>query len=251
METVYRALKKRTRGIAATYPDPVFHRRYAWEFGYSTAFFNTHDLIRALKDEVFEHLSENLGHGFEHAAKVTIDAGTLILIEGGVAGLSKLCLDRLLLLVQSAGLLHDISRIEENHAAKGAEHARVLLEKRPFSADEIDHICRAIRNHEAFKETVPATSQMGALISDCLYDADKFRWGRDNFSHTLWDMLQFSKVPLQSFVDHYADGMGTLIRIRDSFRTRSGKKYGPDFIDIGLAIGEKLYRVMGTEFKLL
>jgi hypothetical protein len=38
--------------------------------------------------------------------------------------------------------------------------------------------------------------------------------------------------------------MQSLARIRDSFRTPAGRTYGPQFIDLGLAIGEELYRLI-------
>ena len=39
-----------------------------------------------------------------------------------------------------------------------------------------------------------------------------------------------------------------LARIKTSFRTATGRKYGPQFIDLGIAIGEELYRVITAEF---
>lgn len=198
MDATYRTLKNHTHQIAAAYPDPVFYRRHSRENDYSTDFFNNNRLILSIRTFVTGPLSENLGHGFEHAAKVTVDAGTLLLIEGKLAGYSKFHLDRQLLLVQSAGLLHDISRTEKNHAQKGAVKAREYLLDYPFTDRELDDICTAIHNHEAFKDTVSPPTRMGTLISDCLYDADKFRWSADNLSHTLWDMLHFGKVPVSA-----------------------------------------------------
>lgn len=250
MESIYQTLKKRAHQIAAQYPAPPFYRRYALESGYSSEFFKKNEFILALKEMVFSHLSGNLGHGFEHASKVSVDAGTLVLIEAQLSKLSKPTTDRLLLLAQSAGLLHDISRTEDDHAKSGAETARKLLQNHAFEAHELDDICHAIRNHEAFKQTVSSPTRMGRLISDCLYDADKFRWGADNFSYTLWDMVQFLDIPIARFVADFPKGMDTLIKIRETFRTGTGKKYGPDFIDIGLTIGRELYQVMEKECHL-
>jgi hypothetical protein len=42
--------------------------------------------------------------------------------------------------------------------------------------------------------------------------------------------------------------MERLARIKTSFRTATGRKYGPEFIDLGIAIGEELYRVITAEF---
>jgi hypothetical protein len=151
-------------------------------------------------------------------------------------------------LAQCAGLLHDVCRKEKSHAQKGAETARDILGGYPLIADEIAHVCTAIRNHEAFARLEPLPVQLARLISDCLYDADKFRWGPDNFTHTVWDMVSFLNPPLESFVGHYPKGMDLLRKIRGTFRSRTGRRYGPQFIDIGIAIGEALYQVILTDF---
>ena len=123
-----------------------------------------------------------------------------------------------------------------------------MLKSYPFSAEEIGDICRAIQNHEAFKDSIAADTPEGELISNSLYDADKFRWGPDNFHDTLWDMVSYVNPPLAKFMDGYPRGMEKLETIKKTFRTATGKKYGPQFIDLGLAIGEELYRVIKTEF---
>jgi hypothetical protein len=251
MDTIYQALRKRTQRIVAQYAAPSIYRRHAPENRYSTDFYHKNKVILTLKEVVSSHLGENLGHGFDHASKVSVDAGILALIEARQAGFSRPAVDRLLLLAQSAGLLHDINRTEKDHSRKGAETAREMLEVYAFAPGEIDDICRAIYNHEAFKETMPSPTRGGSIVSDCLYDADKFRWGSDNFSHTIWDMVHFSDIPIASFVAHFPKGMETLVKIRGTFRTRTGKKYGPGFIDIGLAIGRELYKAMAEEFHLL
>jgi len=250
MDPIYQHLKQRTREIVSRYPRPVFYRRFAPETRYAASFLVNNRTLLTLQNTLSGKLNENLGHGFEHAEKVAIDAGTLMVIEGRSAGYSRVYTDRLILLVQAAALLHDTCRAEKNHARRGADKAREHLAGYPLTDMEVNHICRAIYNHEAFKETLPPGTQAGSLVSDCLYDADKFRWGSDNFSFTLWDMLAFSKVPVPEFVARYADGLKTLVKIRDTFRTRTGKIFGPRFIDTGLAIGRQLQRVMETEFNL-
>jgi len=250
MEPIYHTLKIRARKIVARHPCPVFYRCFSMENNYASSFLEKSSLLRELRGSVSGFLNENLGHGFEHAEKVAIDAGTLMIVEGRAAGYSRMYSDRLVLLAQAAALLHDICRTEEDHAHKGADRAREYLAGYPFTDTELNHICRAIYNHEAFKQTLPETSPAGRLVSDCLYDADKFRWGTDNFSFTLWDMLNFSKVPVSKFVASYPDGINTLKKIHGTFRTRTGKKHGPRFIDTGLAIGRELQHVLETEFKL-
>ncbi len=250
MDRIYQRLKQRANAIAATYPRPVFYLHYAQTHRYSAVFFSRNTTVLGLKTLVSGLLTANMGHGLAHAEKVAKDAGTLALIEGRLAGYSKVFTDRMLLCAQAAGLLHDICRVEDDHARQGARMADALLRNHPFSGKEREDICRAIRNHEAFKENLPAPTLSGNILSDCLYDADKFRWGSDNLSHTLWDMLNYSNVPVERFLAHYPKGMRTLTDIRGTFRTRAGKKYGPCFIDTGIAIGNALYRAMEREFHL-
>jgi hypothetical protein len=210
----------------------------------------THLVVSELRDFVAERIDNDFGHGLDHAVRVTLDAGTLMLVEGKAARLPPKTLTRQLLLVQCAGLLHDIRRKEKNHSASGAEYAEKILKTFTLSDREIADISRAIRNHEAFKTTIEAKTKTGQMVSDCLYDADKFRWGPDNFAQTLWDMVSFHNTPIPLFVSNYPKGMALIAKIRSTFRSITGQKYGPDFIDQGLAIGEELYRIMKTEFGL-
>jgi hypothetical protein len=173
-----------------------------------------------------------------------------VLVEGMAAGFSPKILTRQLLLVQCAGLLHDIKRKEKDHSASGADYAEKVLKTFTLTDREITDISRAIRNHEAFKPTIEAKTKTGRMVSNCLYDADKFRWGPDNFAQTLWDMVSFHNTPIPLFISNYPKGMSLIARIRSTFRSITGQKYGPDFIDQGLAIGEELYRIMKTEFGL-
>lgn len=251
MDPIYSNLKKRTREIVSQYPLPGFYRRFSREADYAISYLATNRSLLDLQNALSGQLNENLGHGFKHAEKVAIDAGTLMMVEGRAAGYSRIYTDRLIMLAQAAALLHDICRIEENHAQRGADKAREHLAGYRLTDMEVNHICTAIYNHEAFKETLPLKTRAGSLVSDCLYDADKFRWGSDNFSFTLWDMLTFSKVPVPEFAARYSDGLKTLVKIRETFRTRTGKKYGPRFIDTGIAIGRQLQWVMETEFNLI
>jgi HD domain-containing protein len=251
MNATYRRLKKRCREIVSYFPEPEFYQEFPWAIKQSKAFFETNPIIIELKDIVAAQVDENLGHSIHHAVKVTLDAGTLMVIEGSQRKYTSSFLNRQLLLVQAAGLLHDISRTEKDHAKIGAKRAQKLLTSFTFEPEEISDICGAILNHEAFTKTVHSTNVSSGLISDCLYDADKFRWGPDNFLYTIWDMVESSGTPISKFVKHYPKGMATLFKIRDTFLTKTGKKYGPNFIDTGIAIGNKLYEVMETEFHLL
>ncbi len=248
MEIIYAHFRKRARQIVSRYPSPDFYQDHSFANEMSRQYFETNPFTVELRKFVAKHLEENFGHGLEHAIKVAIDAGALMIIENKLAQQPDNRINRRVAVVQWAGLLHDIKRRKENHAIKGSDHARKVLKPYPLDPSEVDDICRAIRNHEAFTPTVKADTIEGALVSDCLYDADKFRWGPDNFSDTLWAMVSDFKIPVVEFMDLYPEGMEKLAEIKHTFRTRTGKKYGPQFIDLGVAIGKELFNVINTEF---
>jgi len=244
----YARLRERARQIASRYPPADFYRDHAASVEASRALFEIAPLVAAVRRTISTRLEDDFGHGHLHAVKVSVDAGALLHIEGRAAGYSGEYLARRICIAHCAGLLHDIQRKQSNHAEQGASQARELLAAFPLTTDEIEDICIAIRNHEAFKSTVAVNTVEGALVSGCLYDADKFRWGPDNFTDTLWAMLGFTQPALSDFVKHYPAGMDSLARIKATFRTATGKVYGPGFIDLGIAIGEELYRAILNEF---
>jgi hypothetical protein len=248
MQPIYHQIRQRARQIILRYPNPDFYRDHALAHETSRRLFDSDPVIKKLLAFVTQTLEDDFGHGLRHAVKVSRDAGSLVFIESRSRSQDPERLSRLICLVQSAGLLHDIKRKQKDHSSRAAAHAKKLLQKYPFSPEEIRGICVAIQNHEAFKDRIEADTAEARLISDSLYDADKFRWGPDNFQDTLWDMVSYFNPPLAKFIDGYPQGMEKLKTIKKTFRTATGKKYGPQFIDLGLAIGEELYDVIKTEF---
>ena len=182
-----------------------------------------------------------LGHGTTHVEKVAVDAGALILSEEGGADTR---VRRLVLLAHLAGLLHDIRRTEEDHADRGAKEAEKILLAFPLRDDEREGIAGAIRNHEAFRPCRSAAGPTAQILSDALYDADKFRWGPDNFTETLWAMIIPRGIPLLALLPRFLKGLEDIRKIRGSFRTATGRRYGPDFIDRGLEIGRRLHEAL-------
>ena len=211
-------------------------------------FYQTDPIIAKLKAFVVRHIENDFGHGMNHVMKVTIDAGTLMIIEGKHKGYPENVINRRMLIVQCAGLLHDIERKKKEHAICGSEFACNLLQSYPLEMDEVEDIRLSIRNHEAFKPLEKIDSPEGKLVSDCLYDADKFRWGPDNFTETVWDMLAFAGTPIEKFINRYPKGVESLSIIKDTFRTPTGQKYGPQFIDLGVAIGGVIYEYLKARF---
>jgi hypothetical protein len=248
MPIVYDRLRERARAIIATLDPPPFYSDCRTACTASRRLFENDPLVGRLKTFVHRHVEEDFGHGLQHLTKVTLDAGALIHIEGRSAGYEPAYLKRRMQLVQFAGLLHDFKRKDKDHAISGARFARELLATYPFETREIEDISLAIRNHEAFKPPLAAASQSGRLISDSLYDADKFRWGPDNFADTVWEMVSYHQPSLEEFLNRYPKGMAGIERIKPTFRTPTGRRYGPQFIDLGLTVGRELLVVIQNEF---
>jgi hypothetical protein len=57
-------------------------------------------------------------------------------------------------------------------------------------------------------------------------------------------MVEYRKVSLDAVLKRFLKGLEGIERIRDTFRTETGKTYGPDFIDRGIEIGMKFYTIM-------
>jgi len=233
--------------IAATFRTPRFHLDLSREREISREMLHTHPVLEKSR-RIAESRDEHYGHGLKHLEKVASDAGIIVLRESELMGTSRRRTERSLFLVLLASLLHDIKRRVADHALKSAEEAAEILVDFPLEDDERDWIVRSIRNHEAFTEPTPVGRPEGQLLSDALYDADKFRWGPDNFTDTLWEMVSPEDVPMRALLAHFPKGMEGVKRIATTFRSRTGIEYGPEFIEIGLEIGQKLYEELMKRF---
>jgi hypothetical protein len=200
---------------------------------------------------VVKLVEDDFGHGKHHVMLVTRDTGALVLSMSKPTDPPTDTIPLVLRCAQAAGLLHDIRRKESDHALKSADTARLVLGQFFFSPAEIENIAQAIANHEAFKMPEPLSNEVGQFISDCLYDADKFRWGPDNFTDTVWLMASFYNVPLERLVESYHHGIEAIERIKGSFRTPVGKAYGPEIIDLGLTIGNTVMQYIRNEMMKL
>lgn len=248
MEDIYTRIRIRACQIVSRFPPPDFYQDHSDAKTLSNRLFETDPVVTALRAFVAANLEEDFGHGLEHAVKVALDAGALMIVEAPLCGISKKGVARRVVLAHCAGLLHDIRRKYQNHAIEGSDYARKVLKVYPLHPDEIEDVCGAILNHEAFKRVKEFDTIDGALVSNCLYDADKFRWGPDNFTHTLWAMVNYYKTSLADFMASYPSGLQSLEKIKGTFRSTTGKKYGPQFIDLGLAIGAELFEVLRRDF---
>lgn len=251
MDALYRKLRDQARQIVKSLPTPAFFQDLAQELTESRVLLESDPLLTGIARAIQPDLDDDFGHGIRHTTLVCIDAGAIVLRE-----LSKHpgapedgSVTRQIVLVQAAGLLHDIRRKQPNHAHEGSVYAAGLLPGHALTPGEIELISRAIREHEAFAPEGPNQDPNSrSLISDALYDADKFRWGPDNFTHTLWDMVMFTRLPFKEFAQKYPGGMHKLSLIRDTFRTDTGKHYGPEMIDLGIETGNRLLAILKTDY---
>ncbi len=236
----YRRAIDLSRKIAFEVGTPRFYCEREREVALSRKLFAAEPLVASAL-RIIEDRGDCLGHGLSHVQKVAADVGALILIEEGKPDAR---VRRRVLLAHLAGLLHDIRRTEKDHAERGAQEAEKILLSFPLREDERDGITGAIRNHEAFRPCRTAAGPAAQLLSDALYDADKFRWGPDNFTETIWAMIIPRRIPLQTLLPRFLPGLEGIRKIRESFRTATGREYGPDFIDRGLEIGLRLHEAL-------
>jgi len=248
MTNIYAPIRSRAREIVDRYPQPRFYETCADAVAQSEAFLREAPMLAQLEALVAREEDLRLGHGLGHSRRVTIDAGALVILESSGASGGQGDLSRRVLLAHCAGLLHDIRRGRPDHAEKGAKRAAGILAEFPLTDGEVAAVCAAITNHVAFKVPRPMATPVGQLLSDALYDADKFRWGPDNFRYMLWDMVACLNPSLDDFLKRFPNGLAAVERIRDTFRTPSGREYGPDFIDLGLAMGREILEMIRSDF---
>ncbi|MBN2283361.1 MAG: hypothetical protein JXO48_05680 [Deltaproteobacteria bacterium] len=234
-----------SENIARSLHVPRFYREKADDVERSLRSFETHPLVRAGEKIVLDRIG-SYGHGISHARKVAVDAGAIILIEAPAIS-PPVNVERLLCLSHLSGLFHDIKRSEPSHAQAGAEETDRLLKDFDITGSERKAITAAIEKHEAFQPYSRPEEPAAQLLSGALYDADKFRWGPDNFTEMIWDIVTPLNIPMEKLLEHFLPGLKGIEKIRGTFRTATGKEYGPDFIDLGLSIGIRLYEELASQ----
>jgi hypothetical protein len=226
---------------------PGFYTAMGTELASARDTFFSHPMVMRCREDVLPFLNDEFGHGIDHSKKVAIECGALILGEANVLGLEQA--RRLNLLAMLAGLLHDTCRLEDDHAARGADLALLILRDYPLLDEEKQMIANAVRCHEAFSAPVLFDHHRAQLLADALYDADKFRWGPDNFTTTLWEICDYEEWTLEQILDKFPAGLEVVASIQNTFRTFAGKIYGPEFIELGLVMGKKIYHITQTFYR--
>ena len=248
MKDIYEEMMAVSEDIAASFPEPSFYTCCKEPLDLSRSLFNQDPRVARCRTLAINELKDDFGHGKDHSEKVALDAGALAYIEGERLSLEESLKREACLLAQIAGLLHDLRRHEKDHAKASASAALRMLQEVAIFPEKEECIVQAIANHEAFVEPRKISSPTGQMISDALYDADKFRWGPDNFTHTLWQMLRSSRASIVPLIHRFPKGMEGISRIKETFRTETGKTYGPEFIEIGLMIGRRIYQFLEERF---
>ncbi len=232
-------LKNESAALVPKQP-PAFYHDLEAELAWARQTFFSHPLSVRCQDDVLPFLNDHYGHGTAHAKKVAIEAGAIALAEGLPLGIMEA--RHLGLLAILAGLLHDACRLQGDHARRGADLALVILRDYPLTDEHRTIIAEAIRCHEAFGDAPLPLDEMGRIVAGALYDADKFRWGPDNFVTTLWEICNYQEWDLCQIAERFPAGLQLVASIRDTFRTHVGQTYGPEFIDLGLTMGKLLYQ---------
>jgi hypothetical protein len=243
IQSVYQKLQDSALKMARTLPRPSFYGEHSSSIRRSEETLKTHELIRQCRAYLDESQLE-CAHGLCHCEAVARDAGAIVLVEGSRLSISQSAVEPLFTAAVIAGLLHDIKRREQDHAVRGSIEAEKILKALGVDERSRSYITYAIRNHEAFKATCDLDDKAGCMVSDALYDADKFRWGPENFSTTLWIMVAAHNIPIEALHKTFKEKMKGIKKIKETFRTVTGKRYGPEFIDLGITIGNAIYDEM-------
>ncbi len=245
---LYQQLRETALRVAQSLPPPLFYSQHTDSVSRSEEMLRTDELIR----QCHAHLDESrleCAHGLCHCEAVARDAGAIVLVEGGRKSLDPGELRQIFSSAIIAGLLHDIKRREMDHAVRGSIEAEKILKVLAVDERRRTHITYARRNHEAFKATCDLDDKVGCMVSDALYDADKFRWGPENFTNTLWLMVAANGTPPEALHKTFKEKMKGIERIKETFRTDTGRRYGPEFIDQGITIGNAIFEEMSSMLK--
>ena len=235
-------LKQEAKSLAGFQSPPRFYDRFAAELAFSKELFFDHPLVIRCCEDVLPFLNDGYGHGIEHAKKVALEGGAIALVESQPWGMDQA--RHLCLLAQLSGLLHDICRLEPEHALRGAELGVRILGDFPLTDRDKQMIAFAIRNHEAFREKENSSDHQEELLAAALYDADKFRWGPDNFGTTLWEICDYEEWCMREILAKFPEGVDRIRAIANTFRTEVGRTFGPEFIDLGIQMGRRLYALL-------
>ena len=236
-------LKRRAKDLAVSRAQSAFSLECAEELTHARDLFFENPLVLRLQGDALGFLNEACGLGVEHGKRVAMDAATLVLAEP--SGLSPEERRRLAVLAEMAGLLHDALRHEDNHAEKGADLCLRILRGYPISPEERLWIAGAVARHEDGAPQLQDAPESAQLLAGAVHDADVFRFGPDIFATILWELCECDEWPLERIAGAFPQGVSRARSLADSFRTESGRRYGPSLLAEGLSLAEEYERMLG------
>lgn len=237
-------LKRRARDLAASRPQPAFVMDCAEELSHASNLFFDHPMMLRLQSDALGFLNDPCGLGVEHGKRVAIDAAALVLAEP--SGLNQEERRRAALLAEMAGLLHDALRYEDDHAEKGADLCLRILRGYALAPEERLWIAQAVALHEiSLPLAVDGGSEFLKLLTGAVHDADRFRFGPDIFSATLWELCECDDWSLEEIVRAFPEGARRAQTFLKGFRTEQGRRYGPGLIAEGISLSSDYERMLG------
>lgn len=154
MNELLMRLQREAERIASKHPPPEFYIRFKAPQALARKLFFTSPVLVRLRRMVEPCLQEDLGHGLYHSTRVSLDTATLIAVELEADQIQPIKRERLMQLGLIGGLLHDICRNEEQHAAAGALKAARILRRFPWGREK----CRASAAPSATMKRSPRPS---------------------------------------------------------------------------------------------
>lgn len=234
-------LKRHARELSASRPQPAFYMECAEEIGHASSLFFDHPLMLRLQNDALGFLNDPCGLGVEHGKRVAVDAAALVLAEP--TGLNQEERRRVALLAEMAGLLHDSMRHEDDHPDKGADLCLRILRGYPLTPEERIWIAQAVALHEADLPLAEGGPESARLLAGAVHDADRFRFGPDFFSATLWELCECDDWTLEEIAQAFPQGQKHAAACLGGFRTEQGRRYGPGLIGEGLSLAKDYARL--------
>jgi len=158
--------------------------------------------VRQLKEIVArEAQSPSLTHDLGHLQRTARGARWIVRMVGGSQEEQ--------MLAYAAGWLHDLERPfdhDVDHAQKSADKSKHILNKLDFSQDQIEKICRAVRDHSEKEE-------WNSPLHGSVYGADKLLEGMGAyiiFRRGVWigeSPDYANKTPLAANIAHFENRM--------------------------------------------
>ncbi len=125
---IYDEMMNCSQGIATSFPDPRFYASCASQLADSHRIYQQAPLVCRCRKVIEQDLARNPSHGLDHAEKVAVEAGALVLAEDARIDLEGSVSFEVAALAHVAGILHDMRRGDEDHARSGSIAAGSLLD---------------------------------------------------------------------------------------------------------------------------